>query len=204
MSTHIPWRPIAVIAALVAVVVALALAAPKAMASTSAQGATSAPAVRFCGLDWTDADEEAGPQIQGHIQRARASESNCSDALMLDLGSHTPDPGYHARYTAHCIQDASGQQMPMRGGAILTLTVFAPGAASFPANKANLIATRNPDGSYIYNDFRQIRSAGNFEGISTFCVGLKWRLPFKVTVIHPAANGFRSTVKLRVAHFWNQ
>jgi hypothetical protein len=183
-------------------VLGLVAAAPAAATSSApAQPAQpAAPAVRFCGLTWGDSSTEFGPQIQGHIKAARYVQRHCFDRLALDLGSRTPDPGLHARYTRHCIQDASGQIKPMRGGAIITLTVFAPGAAGFPANKANLLQV--PAAPSV-RPFRQVRSAGNFEGISTFCVGVKWRLPFRARILHSNLTG-RSIVTLDVAEFWNQ
>jgi hypothetical protein len=179
----------------------VATAAPAAAATSSAPAQPAAPAVRFCGLTWGDGSIEFGPQIQGHIKAARYVQRRCFDRLALDLGSRTPDPGLHARYTRHCIQDASGQIKPMRGGAIITLTVFAPDAAGFPANKANLLQV--PAAPSV-RPFRQVRSAGNFEGISTVCIGVKWRLPFRAKILHPAVNDGRSTIVLDVAEFWNQ
>ena len=101
--------------------------------------------------------------------------------------------GYTARYVPEVTQDGSGAPIPTRGGAALQITVNDP-AASVPANPLEL---RDVSG---YRTFRQVVFAGSFEGYTTFGLGVRARLPFRVFTLD--GPGSASRVVVDVAHRW--
>lgn len=157
--------------------------------------ANAAPAAPFCGITWGSGAKSAPPMVQDHIRATRVGEHACFDRLSVDMGGK-PVPGYNARYVAHCIADPSGMIKPMKGGAIIQVGIQAPAAAAFPANKANL---NNVTG---FRTFRQIRSAGSFEGVTQICIGVRARLPFRLLQLH-GSNG-KGILTIDVAHRWQQ
>ena len=63
-----------------------------------------------------------------------------------------------------------------------------------PANPAELANVAG------YQTFRQVASAGSFEGYSNFGLGVRARLPFRVFALDGPGNGSRLVID--VAHFW--
>ena len=158
--------------------------------------AQAQPQVPFCGITWGSLQKTAPPMVQDHITATRAGGHSCYDRLSIDMGG-IPVSGYNARYVAHCRAEESGQIKPVRGGAIVQVGVRAPAAASFPANKANLNDVTG------FKTFRQIRSAGSFEGITQICIGIRARLPFRLLKLHNSVTG-NGILTVDVAHRWQQ
>lgn len=98
------------------------------------------------------------------------------------------------------VQDGSGFDIPLQGGAFLQVTVNAPSYDSnynvtySPAAKAEL---SNVSG---YQTFRQVAYAGSFEGYTSIGLGVRARLPFRVFTLDGPGAGSRMVVD--VAHFW--
>jgi hypothetical protein len=106
---------------------------------------------------------------------------------------------YEARYVRAVHQDGSGFRVPLRGAADLLLVVRAPayddGKETYrPANRRELVSTRG------YRTFRQVAFAGSYEGQTTIGLGVRARLPFRVTVLPGPGRGSRVVVD--VAHSW--
>src|SRR5436305_1254421 len=126
---------------LTAVVSAAVLSAP----------ATAATAP-FCGITWGSLDKAAGPAdaTAAQITGARAGQHDCYDRLVVDLGNAPGWASYQVGYgTVRGV--ATGEPVPLAGGAALEITVRASGESLPGAVPVNGFRT-----------FREIRSAGSF------------------------------------------
>ena len=89
--------------------------------------------------------------------------------------------------------------MPVAGGAILNIVVYAP--AYDNEGKATVDpATVSSTGVAGYRTFRDVEWAGSFEGQTTVGLGLRARLPFRVFSLDGPGDGSRLIVD--VAHRW--
>ncbi|MDQ0635365.1 hypothetical protein QFZ40_003274 [Arthrobacter pascens] len=153
----------------------------------------------YCGLVWGSLAETNPAMSTASVTNVRTGQHYCFDRMVVDLNG--PAAGYTVRYVDHVAQDGSGNLVPLRGQAFLQVTVKAPsydvetGAATYsPANPAEL---SNVSG---YQTFRQVASAGSFEGYTSIGLGVRARLPFRVFTLDGPGSGSRVVVD--VAHFW--
>jgi hypothetical protein len=91
-------------------------------------------------------------------------------------------------------QDGSGAVVPLRGGAYLQITVGAHDDRYRPADRRELA---NVTG---FTTFRQVASAGGYEGYSSVGLGVRATLPFRVVTLAGPGNTVR--VVIDVAHRW--
>ena len=154
----------------------------------------AAAAEPYCGITWGSTPERAGgpegtdvPSVTG----VRSGQHGCFDRLVVDVAG-APGAGYFVQYVGEVSQDGSGFPVPLRGSAFLQVVVLASGEA-LPVS-AELVDTTG------YATFRQVASAGSFEGQTTLGVGVRAHLPFRVfTVAGPGTGG---RLVLDVAHHW--
>lgn len=138
---------------------------------------------------WGTATKESAPYSPAPIYLTRIGRHECYDRVVFDLNG--PEPiGYHVGYVPVVTEDGSGREIPVQGGAALQVIVRAwpqgspgdesgrqPGRA-FPRSGEYL---HGPGGLENWGALRAVRAAGAFEGQSTFAVGTRDRLPFRVT-----------------------
>lgn len=175
-----------------------------ALLGTASLGATllvaPAPAsAASCAVTWgsltTSVDTLSGATLSG----VRTGRHACYDRLVVDLGPGAA-PGYRASYVSRITQDGSGNVVPTRGGAALQLVVHArayddAGRATYqPRNPTEVAAVGD------YQTFRQVVWGSSFEGDSTLGLGVRARLPFRVSTLPSAGGGSRLVVD--VAHHW--
>lgn len=152
----------------------------------------------YCGLVWGSTAERNAVMSSATVTNVRTGQHYCFDRLVVDLNGAAG--GYHVRYVSVVTEDGSGFPVPLRGGAFLQVTVNAPsydgsGNATYtPANKREL---QNVSG---YQTFRQVASAGSYEGYTNIGLGVRARLPFRVFTLDGPGSGSRLVVD--VAHFW--
>jgi hypothetical protein len=170
-------------------------------AATAALGATLAPAsAAACSTAWGSLPEALADRGGGTLDDVRAGRHDCYDRLVLDLdGIDAADVSYDVRYVGQIVQDGSGRPVPLRGAADLQVVVHTPayddGRATYhPRHDAEAVAVGG------YRTFRQVAWARSFEGSSTVGLGVRARLPFRVTVLDGPGDGARLVVD--VAHTW--
>lgn len=152
----------------------------------------------YCGIRWGSLDKVAAGLSTAPVTDVRTGRHPCFDRLVVDLRGGVG--GYTARYVGRVTADASGAVIPTRGGAAIELTVNDPaytaaGASTYsPANPAEL---RDVTG---YSTFRQVVWAGTFEGYTSFGLGVRARLPYRVFLLDGPGTGSR--LVLDVAHRW--
>ena len=170
-------------------VVALATVLP-----ISAARSQSAP---YCGIGWGSLDKKAsaGVATTDGLTGVRAGRHACFDRLVLDGASWV-----RVRYVDRVYGGASGEVVPLRGGARLEIVTsraddVGTGELTYtPANPRELVDVNG------WRTFRQAADANDFEGQSMLGLGVRARLPFRVFVL--ATPGRAPRVVIDVAHRW--
>jgi hypothetical protein len=173
------------------VVAAMALLAGLVPAIASA---ASAPAAApYCGITWGSQEKTANPTTLAQLTNIRAGRNDCYDRLVFDVSGNVT--GYWVKYVATMYEDPTGNVVPLRGGAKLSVTAQAPSYdfAGNPTyrytNRAELV---NVTG---FQTFRQVAWAGSFEGQTSVGLGVRARLPFRVFTLP-------GRLVVDVAHLW--
>lgn len=172
-----------------AIVAVLALLAGMALVATPA---SAAPAP-YCGITWGSGTKTSQDRTSQPMVGLRAGQHDCYDRLVFDLRGTAA--GYLVSYVDTVYDDPTGAQVPLRGGAKLQVTIFAPaydetGNPTYQyANRAELA---NVNG---FQTFRQVAWAGSFEGTTTVGLGVRARLPFRVFTVD-------NRLVVDVAHLW--
>ncbi|WP_411286141.1 hypothetical protein [Lapillicoccus sp.] len=176
-------------------------------AATASVGltATTASAAPSCALTWGSLPKEASlsvpsdPTISSALVNVRSGRHACYDRLVLDVRSG--GAAASATYVSTVFNDPRGDVVQLRGGARLQIVVHSPtndintGNSTYsPAVPGELTSVTG------YRTFRQVASAGSFEGQSNIGLGVRARLPFRVFVL--AGPGTGSRVVIDVAHRW--
>ena len=156
----------------------------------------------FCNQPWGSRPKQLGNNTPGFpptlLTNVRAARTACYDRLIFDLSG--PAIGYRVEYVGQVTEDGSGNPVPLRGGAFLQIVLSAAahdlnGRPTYrPADRSNLVDVRG------FTTFRQVAAAGDFEGLTTFGLGVRAILPFQVTVLPGPGSGSR--VLVDVSHRW--
>jgi hypothetical protein len=163
---------------------------------TSASAATSvAP---NCGITWGSLPKTA-VGTASPIVNARTGQHLCYDRFVVDLKGSSA-AGYDVGYVTNVVTQGQGAVIPLAGGAKLSVVVRAPaydpntGKSTYPAVGAKLPGV-NLTG---YRTFRDAKFGGSFEGYTTFGLGVRAKLPFRVTRLSSPGR-----VVVDVAHRWS-
>jgi hypothetical protein len=163
---------------------ATALVATVAAAPASATAAT-------CATGWGSLPK-AATGTASPISNATTGSHACYDRFVVTLGATAA--GYDVRYVANVYTEGSGVVIPLAGGAKLQVVVRAPAAASYRAQ----VGARLPGVNLVgYRTFRDAKYGGSFEGYTTFGIGTRARLPFRVFKL-----GTPGRIVVDVAHQW--
>jgi len=158
----------------------------------AATSAAAAPAP-YCGITWGSLQKTGNTPALPQLTNIRAGRHDCYDRLVFDTRGQNV-AGYWVRYV-NTMTDASGQVVPLRGGAKLSITIqaLAHDDAGQPTyqytNRAELV---NVSG---YRTFRQVAWANSFEGLISAGLGVRARLPFRAFTLP-------DHLVVDVAHAW--
>ncbi|MBT0993790.1 hypothetical protein KIN34_05760 [Cellulomonas sp. DKR-3] len=155
-------------------------------------GPTAADAAPYCGITWGSLAKSAPGMSTAQVADVRTGRHTCFDRLVIDVAGDAR--GYTVRYVKDVRHDGSGVVIPTRGDAALQITVNAHGETYSPTRPRNLSDVAG------YRTFRQVVFAGSFEGYTSFGLGVRARLPFRVLVLDGPGTGSRVVVD--VAHRW--
>lgn len=160
-------------------------------------GAAPASAEGSCAVTWGSRGKSAGPPTStfSEVTNVRTGRHACYDRFVVDLAG--PASGYNVHYVHRLRGIASGDVIPLPGGARLQILVRAPavdihGHPTYPGVEGQPLPRVNLAG---YQTFRSTRFAGSFEGLTLFGLGVRARLPFRVLKIG-------NRVVIDVAHHW--
>lgn len=163
------------------------------LAPTASAQSITAP---YCGIYWGSLDKHDDPMMAvGPVLGVRAGRHDCYDRLVIDQSGKTNH--YRVGYVDEVRADGSGALVPLRGAARLQIVLAAEVVNPPPYQPANRLDLVEVTG---YRTFRQVASAGAFEGIATFGVGVRARLPFRVFTLDGPGAGSRLVID--VAHHW--
>jgi len=149
-------------------------------------------------MRWGSSAKDANRMASSEIWRVRTGAHRCFDRLVVDLRT-APAAGWHVRYHDVVQVGIGGTPIPLRGNADLEVVALAP---AYGHDGLSLFRPRNrwevADVSG-YRTFRQLAYAGSFEGETTFGLGVRTRLPFRVFAVS-GPSGHKLVVD--VAHRW--
>lgn len=162
--------------------------------------AAPAAAAPGCSTAWGSLPESAAGSGTGTLDEIRTGQHPCFDRLVLDIdGANGGAVGYRVDYVPQFREDATGDVVPLRGAADLQIVVTTPAYAGAtptydPADDAEAEDVTG------YRTFRQVAWGQSFEGQSTVGLGVRARLPYRVSVLAGPGSGARLVVD--VAHAW--
>ncbi|QFQ98887.1 hypothetical protein F9278_25080 [Streptomyces phaeolivaceus] len=183
-----------------ATVLALALAGTAigtgaATASAAPGGAARAAA---CPTGWGSGVKGTPDSGTVPLTDIRTGRHDCFDRIVFDVPGGGDGLGHWVQYVDRLHQSASGDLIPVTGGAILEIRIAAPsyhpetGGVVYPGKVGKNLPGVNLSG---YRTFRDTRFAGSFEGETQIGVGIRARLPFRVLQLP-------DRLVVDVAHSW--
>ncbi|GAA5120603.1 AMIN-like domain-containing (lipo)protein [Pseudonocardia adelaidensis] len=184
---------------LLTVVLALtAVVLPVVAATTPAPAPVAAAS---CSTPWGSTPEVVTQLGRAPLTAVRTGPHGCFDRVVFDLAG--PAAGYHVEYVDHVSQDGSGTVLDVPGAARLLVSVGHP--AYDDAGNPTIVPAPTAGGQIAdvsgYRTLRSVVYGGSFEGATTFGVGVRARLPFRVLTIDIPGAGARLVVD--VAHGWS-
>ncbi len=166
--------------------------------------AATAADAPYCGVTWGSLQKSAVSLSPHPIVSARVGKHDCFDRLVIDLQG-MPAAGYFVEYVDVVRGDGSGDPLHVEGGAKLRVHPLAPGhdqnyQSTVPWSYGQHIVTPSQFSASGYQTFRDLVWGGSFEGESTFGLGVRARLPFRVFKLDGPGTGSRLVID--VAHRW--
>ena len=167
--------------------------------------AGAASAGPYCGISWGSRAKVTPGMTGAPLVGVRVGRHDCFDRLVVDIAGR-PAAGYRVEYVNPPYRaEGSGDARSVAGGAVLRVSVQAPaydsnGNATVPW--AGMSTVIRPD-RFRADGFRTLRDlawGGSFEGQSSFGLGIRARLPFRVLQLDGPGDGTRLVVD--VAHQW--
>ncbi|MEU1250842.1 AMIN-like domain-containing (lipo)protein [Micromonospora arida] len=182
--------------ALTALAVVLAGLVASAGSSTAAGTTTTAA---YCGITWGSADKTAGALSDAPLIDVRTGRHDCYDRVVFEFNG--PVDGYAIGYGETWTEGEGLALSPYTaGGALLRVSLRAPAYDDDHLGTVQYAVGEHVANLLRYPTLRDVVFGGSFEGYSTFAVGVRARLPFRVLVL--AGPGTHSRVVLDVAHQW--
>jgi hypothetical protein len=170
---------------------ALMIAACGLVAAAAPATAAAAP---YCGITWGSLDKSGGDLSTAGLLTTRTGQHDCYDRVVFEFDGTAA--GYRVNYGEAYTQ---GQGLPLSpytaGGALLNVVLLEPVVPTFPARTGDHVV--NVVG---YQTLRDMVFGGSFEGYTTFALGVRARLPYRVLVL--AGPGSHSRIVIDVAHRW--
>lgn len=168
-----------------------------------AGAATSGP---YCGITWGSLAKSDPTMSGAPVTGARVGRHDCFDRLVVDVGAR-PVPGYNVRYIEPPYRaEGSGAPLLVAGGAAIQITAKAPaydintGEPTAPWSGTAIVVHPAEFQAAGFRTFRDLVWGGTFEGYSSFGLGVRARLPFRVLQLDGPGGGTRLVID--VAHQW--
>jgi hypothetical protein len=170
--------------------------APGPPAATPAAPTVAAPTpARTCPVGWGSEQKSLPAMGTAPLRVVRAGTFDCADRVEFEFDG--PAVGYSVSYVDTVIQDGSGAELAVPGGARLQLQLHHP---AYDDQGRPTFFRRVGDAAAEVRGYPTLTSAvfgGSFEGYTTIGIGVRARLPFRVSV----EDGVRIVVE--VAHRWS-
>jgi hypothetical protein len=169
------------------------------LGSVGAAGASAA--TPYCGITWGSLSRTADPASTAALVDARTGRHDCYDRVVFEFAG--PASGYRVGYADNVFSEGQGTALGVAGGAKLKVALLEPaydvqtGTSTYSHSAGSHVADLNG-----YRTLRDVVYGGSFEAHTTFGVGTRARLPFRVFTL--AGPGSHSRVVVDVAHQWSQ
>jgi hypothetical protein len=165
------------------------------VATITIPASAQAAAAPYCGITWGSGAKVATLHSSASITNVRTGQHNCFDRMVIDLNGSAPS--YNISYVSEFNADGSGMSIPLQGGAKLRIIASAPaydsnGNPTYRATVGRSLPNINLTG---YQTFRDLKYGGSFEGQTSFGLGVRARLPFRVFQLD-------QRLVIDVAHRW--
>ncbi|SER84049.1 hypothetical protein SAMN04487983_102363 [Streptomyces sp. yr375] len=155
-------------------------------AGTAQAGTAAAAAEAVCETGWGSLEKRVAPtdDHKPPLTNIRTGQHECFDRMVLDFkgGATAGALGYRVKYVDKLTTPATGE-IPVSGGAILQISVGpnydpATGTDSYPGQHGQPLPGVDITG---YQTFQDTRYADGLEDGVVVGVGVRARLPFRVT-----------------------
>lgn len=152
----------------------------------------------YCGITWGSLAKAGGTPSGAALDGVRTGRHDCFDRVVFDFSGFAD--GYQVEYVSEVRTDGEGRQLAVAGGAILRVRLYANvfdelGHLHYARTAGDHVADVTG-----HQTLRDLLYGGCFEGRTTFGVGVRARLPFRVFSL--AGPGLSSRMVLDVAHRW--
>ncbi|MCA1708055.1 MAG: hypothetical protein LC808_34180 [Actinobacteria bacterium] len=155
----------------------------------------------YCGITWGSLPKGAVNTAEAPMFTTRTGRHVCFDRLVFQFTA--PGAGYHVRYTDEVLTRGEGRPLSQEtaGGALIGVYLVAPaydqlGHVEYPHRSGDHVADLAG-----YQTLRDVVYGGSREGVTTFAVGTRARLPFRMFVVD--GPGDHSRLVLDIAHRWS-
>jgi hypothetical protein len=155
-----------------------------------APGLASTQTLAACPTGWGSLPENDPAMGTGEIDNLRAGVNTCFDRFVVEIDG--PSAGYRAEYVANVTADGSGNVVNLQNSPAKIQLIVRHPWFSGPAVGAKVVSVNG------FPVFRDLRYAGSFEGQTTFGIGVRARLPFRVFELP----GGHSRIVIDVARTW--
>ncbi|MGP3992043.1 AMIN-like domain-containing (lipo)protein [Streptomyces sp. 3N207] len=162
---------------------ALVLAGAGLAATASTAGAATAPADKTtsatsCPRSWTSTAKSSPATTTKQLKTITVGKNACFDRMVFNIKGLTGKAGYRAEYVKKFKQDGSGEEIKVKGGAILNIHVNAPSYDTSTGKSWNPAKGVNVTG---YKTFRDVKFGTSVEGQTQVGLGVRAKLPFRVS-----------------------
>jgi hypothetical protein len=153
----------------------------------------STASAEVCPTGWGSTPKSSLTMNNGLAGAPRVGSHPCYDRIVWDVAA--PAAGYDVRYVSTVYAEGSGLPLYVPGGARLQVVLRHPtGSVPYTVNQR----AANVAGFPV---LRSVTYGGWFEGYTTYGVGVRARLPFRVSVL-PGTTPGTSRIVLDVARQW--
>jgi hypothetical protein len=177
----------------------LLLTALLALAGALALAVPAAASVPACDLALGSLPESAAPMNASPLVATRTGQHPCWDRVVFQIAGSV-GAGWDVQYVDTVRQDGSGTPLTVPGGARLSVVLHHPSADE--QGRPTYLHRVGPVADVAgYQSLRSVVFGGSFEGLTTFGVGVRARLPFRVFAL--AGPGGDTRIVLDVLHKWD-
>jgi hypothetical protein len=164
-------------------------------------GGAAAATTPYCGITWGSTAKSGGALSTAPLMEVRAGRHDCYDRVVFEFAG--PANGFSVAYGETWTEGQGLALSPYTaGGALLRVSLRAP---AYDPNRVATLPYRTGDhavNALGYRTLRDVVFGGSFEGYTTFAVGVRAQLPYRVFVL--TGPGSHSRIVLDVAHRWQQ
>jgi hypothetical protein len=182
------------------VVLSFVLLAAAIAGSVGSAAASTAAAAPYCGITWGSLPKENGDLTPTALLATRTGQHDCYDRVVFEFQG--PARGYHVEYVGGVPSQGKGESLDIAGGAKLNVTLKEPandvntGAPTYLHRTGDHVANVNG-----YRTLRDVVYGNSYEGYTTFGIGTRARLPFRVFTLD--GPGTHSRIVIDIAHKWS-